>query len=520
MTATFVRESARSVSFGAAARTIHVEGALRGWTVGVALWLAVLGGWAAPAAAQRLGGQRFSPAASEDGIFETEGADRRAILWPYVALHAHYALNPIVLVDAAGNRTGEVVQHVLNADLVASIAVWEGLELGFTLPVTLFSFGDDTAAMTGGVPTAPGTVLGDVQVRVGYRIRVAEHTALALHVPVLFASNPDDDMLAFGWGVRPTLAFLQRLGPLELLVNVFVLVRESAAVVDYRGGNELGARLGLRVDLSGRWQTALLGEIGFASAFDDFFGAATTPAEARAGIEHWFDSNWRISGFAGAGIGPGVGAPDLRAGVALAFGDNVPYRPRPSATAGDRDGDGIPDERDECPDEAEDPDGFADDDGCPDPDNDEDGILDADDTCPNEPETQNGISDDDGCPDFIRIEGTLITTFDAVRFATGSDEILEDSFPMLTELANVLRVNSSMRIRIEGHTDSSGDDEQNLDLSRRRAESVRRFLVDHGASEGLLSAEGYGETRPRDDNTTARGRRRNRRVEFHIVQEE
>ncbi len=71
----------------------------------------------------------------------------------------------------------------------------------------------------------------------------------------------------------------------------------------------------------------------------------------------------------------------------------------PRTTSGDRDGDGIPDNRDKCPDDPEDKDGFEDADGCPDPDNDRDGILDVNDKCPNEPETFNGYQDDDGCPD-------------------------------------------------------------------------------------------------------------------------
>ena len=69
------------------------------------------------------------------------------------------------------------------------------------------------------------------------------------------------------------------------------------------------------------------------------------------------------------------------------------------ASGGDRDGDGVPDDVDKCPDEPEDRDGFEDDDGCPDPDNDGDGIPDVSDKCPNDPENFNGYQDDDGCPD-------------------------------------------------------------------------------------------------------------------------
>jgi outer membrane protein OmpA-like peptidoglycan-associated protein len=79
------------------------------------------------------------------------------------------------------------------------------------------------------------------------------------------------------------------------------------------------------------------------------------------------------------------------------------WAPQPAGAAapgrGDHDGDGIPDSVDACPDDAEDKDGFQDEDGCPDPDNDGDGIADAKDQCPNEPEDKDGFQDDDGCPD-------------------------------------------------------------------------------------------------------------------------
>jgi outer membrane protein OmpA-like peptidoglycan-associated protein len=71
----------------------------------------------------------------------------------------------------------------------------------------------------------------------------------------------------------------------------------------------------------------------------------------------------------------------------------------PTHEVGDRDGDGIPDNVDKCPDDPEDKDGFEDQDGCPDPDNDKDGIPDIDDNCPNDPEDKDGFQDSDGCPD-------------------------------------------------------------------------------------------------------------------------
>lgn len=100
---------------------------------------------------------------------------------------------------------------------------------------------------------------------------------------------------------------------------------------------------------------------------------------------------------AGGGVGlmPGLGTPDYRLFLGGSISPSFDPRVR------DRDGDGIPDKYDECPNVPEDFDGFEDEDGCPDYDNDGDGILDVDDDCPNEPENFNNYQDDDGCPDTI-----------------------------------------------------------------------------------------------------------------------
>ncbi|MBZ4371083.1 Ig-like domain-containing protein [Corallococcus sp. AS-1-6] len=193
----------------------------------------------------------------------------------------------------------------------------------------------------------------------------------------------------------------------------------------------------------------------------------------------------------------------------------------PPASA-DTDGDGIPDAEDRCPTAAEDKDGFEDEDGCPDPDNDKDGIPDADDQCPLEAEVINGVNDEDGCPDKgeskVRLEGSRIVILDKVYFATGKDVILPRSFPLLAQVASILRAHPELeRVRVEGHTDSQGDDAKNLDLSQRRANTVRDWLVKGGIAAQRLEAVGYGETKPVDTNATAKGRENNRRVEFNVL---
>ncbi|MFZ1866245.1 MAG: OmpA family protein [Polyangiales bacterium] len=105
-----------------------------------------------------------------------------------------------------------------------------------------------------------------------------------------------------------------------------------------------------------------------------------------------------------------------------------------------------------------------------------------------------------------------------VSFATGSDEILPNSEPILLEVADALLRNPDLElIEIQGHTDNRGALEVNMLLSQRRAEAVRQWLIQHGVEPARLMAKGYGPTRPLVPNITAYNRARNRRVQFKIV---
>jgi outer membrane protein OmpA-like peptidoglycan-associated protein len=186
----------------------------------------------------------------------------------------------------------------------------------------------------------------------------------------------------------------------------------------------------------------------------------------------------------------------------------------------DRDGDGIPDKFDKCPDQPEDKDGIDDTDGCPEDDADQDGIPDTKDACPKEPGQPDPDPKKNGCPRFIHLEGSTVRVLQQVHFQTGSATILPDSFPMLQEIVALLKANPDIRrMRIEGHTDNRGNADMNLDLSKRRAASVRQWLVDHGIAGGRLESEGYGLTQPIASNDSDEGRALNRRVEFKIVEQ-
>jgi outer membrane protein OmpA-like peptidoglycan-associated protein len=179
----------------------------------------------------------------------------------------------------------------------------------------------------------------------------------------------------------------------------------------------------------------------------------------------------------------------------------------------DTDSDGVPDDRDRCPLKAEDVDGFQDDDGCPDLDNDLDGIPDEADECPNAPETFNGHEDEDGCPDERPVEQRFILR--GVHFETGSAAITQDSYATLDEVVRSLLYYPEVRVEIRGYTDSVGSEQSNMELSKRRADSVRQYLINNGIEPDRVVAVGYGEQDPVASNSTPEGRAQNRRIEFH-----
>ncbi len=209
--------------------------------------------------------------------------------------------------------------------------------------------------------------------------------------------------------------------------------------------------------------------------------------------------------------------------------DKCPQKPGPKDNQGcpwgDADKDTITDNLDQCPDEPEDKDGFEDEDGCPDPDNDQDGLADTNDKCPNEAEVINGYQDEDGCPDegkvVVFVKDEKIEILQKVHFATGKADILPDSFGLLDQVAQILKVNPKIKIiQIEGHTDSLGADKLNQQLSEKRAESVKAYLVNRGTQPERLQTKGFGESQPIDSNKTPTGRENNRRVEFTIIEKE
>ncbi len=114
-----------------------------------------------------------------------------------------------------------------------------------------------------------------------------------------------------------------------------------------------------------------------------------------------------------------------------------------------------------------------------------------------------------------------IAITDRVQFKKNSARLLKLSYPILDQVVVVMEKNRSIRlVEIQGHTDARGSDQRNKQLSQRRADSVRTYLMDKGVDAERLTAKGYGEERPLVDNDSRDNRQQNRRVEFQILEQE
>lgn len=102
-------------------------------------------------------------------------------------------------------------------------------------------------------------------------------------------------------------------------------------------------------------------------------------------------------------------------------------------------------------------------------------------------------------------------------FDTDKYDLKQESFPELNRLADFLKSNNSLKIEISGHTDNVGKSEYNKELSEKRAEAVRNYLIKVGCNDENLNAVGFGDTKPIDTNVTESGRANNRRVEFKVI---
>lgn len=478
-----------------------------------------------------------------------------------------YARNPVIWRYPDGSYDPVVSGQVI-ADLGVALGVTRDFDVGAVLPVALAQTGGKTSLS--GLPSErldmAGGGFGDLRLLPRYAL-LRPHTlgvGLALAAEITLPTGDSsrfrgDGMLSVTPRLVATAPFHFAGLPGAATAGAGYRVRRTTDVASLELSNELDLHGGVTLALPSSLPLPLtaVAEVWAVTAAARPFREGLFAAEVVGGLRTRFGATLVTLGGA-AGLSRGLGTPDYRVLV------SVGWAPVPT----DRDGDGIADAVDACPDEAEDLDGYEDSDGCPDGgapgalvfdsdedsedessdeedcpeiptgsnamlgpdgcpvlDSDLDGIPDSQDKCPLEKETINGFEDDDGCPDeggddlteyiaHVRIDVKATITFE-----TGKSTIKNESHAILNQVAlQILQHPEVRKVRIEGHTDSVGNEDDNLYLSQDRADSVRRYLVSRGVAKDRVVATGFGETRPIANNDTVDGRARNRRVEFVIVQ--
>ena len=459
--------------------------------------------------------ERFKPAVTPDGWVNAEGSGLHDTEDPWeLGVFAQYARNTLVEVNSGTGVAQRFISGRLGFDLMASVTIAKPFSLGLDVPFFLAQTGDPAT------PSFAG--LGDV--RVVPKLRILDDkkvVGLALVAEVRAPTHAGD----YAGGTRapvfaPRLVLDHRFGhsgSFRLGLNAGVLLREHTYFYDVTAGSEFVYAGGIGYRFGG-----YAGKVEIGAEADGALGlepvrtgwtVAEAPLEALPYVRIDPSDEWEIQAGAGIGLVAGYGIPLVRGFVGVRF----------HPVAHDRDHDGVPDDRDKCPDVAEDRDGVQDDDGCPEEDSDHDGVPDDEDKCPTQKETINGYKDDDGCPDEgpaqVIIEGGHISILKNVNFETGSARIDRDSYSILNQVALVLRAHPEIkRIRIEGHTDEVGTREYNMDLSRRRAAAVREYLISRHVKPDRLTSEGYGPDRPLARGRDEASRAKNRRVEFVVEQ--
>ncbi len=387
--------------------------------------------------------QIFRPAADSKGYFTLNGAQVLAPLDPSFGLVTTMAWTPLKLDRNMGNYTSEVkVKNLITTTLQGAIGVFQtdhfGFQIGAVVPIVVLS-GQGTPKDLGRDPTSNDDMshpfdaqgLGDIVIHPKFRLINPSRKKIGISVLPSFVLPTGDKKRFMGEGqfiFQPSVvvdANWGRYGVLRTAINVGARIRTKGAskfvddretfqrdgVVENGGsvmtdvntnkgikvGNEILAGLGVAWGIVPFRFDLVAEAYGFAGLdskkIDNGSESAMRPgAEGIAGVKLYLAANSFFMAGGGYRIIPSsYGAAKGRAFLGFVFEPGI----------GDRDGDGIKDDVDQCPDDPEDYDDFEDRDGCPDPDNDQDKILDELDTCPNDPETYNGFKDEDGCPDGV-----------------------------------------------------------------------------------------------------------------------
>lgn len=357
---------------------------------------------------------RFEPLPGQGtNILNVASSDVLPHANPHLGVFAHYFNSPLILTGLDGTSR-ELLEHALKTEFSAGIGLWDWLDINLVLPVVAWQAGTDLGALG-----APGKALESLTIadlRVVPKIQVLDHGqyhGFGLAVMPLVSVPTGTDLNTEGelrFEPRLVLDWRHHSG-MQLAANVAYAfrprTRANNVIIDDMVRWSVGTRAPLIVDNLAVVAT-LFGDVPFENDVDptrptlSVDARSANPLELTGGVEMDLGKDLVATLGGGLGLNSGVGAPEFRIFAGFAY---VPK-------SADKDGDGIADRHDMCPNEPEDLDGFEDDDGCPELDNDGDGILDGPDECPDEPEDFDGFEDEDGCADLDNDGDTILDVHD------------------------------------------------------------------------------------------------------------
>ena len=354
----------------------------------------------------------FRPAMDSKGFYTVNGSEVLGHQDISFGLVIDYGRNLLRVVDQQ-QKSPQLINHSFQGTAQFNYGLFNRLVLGLDLPVNLMAGDEQVNKLTPPTALFPGQwgatpldsqTLGFAAFHAKLRItRIDSGIGLAVAaqvgVPLTDAPlNAGADPSVWYW---PMFIVEKRIGSRDQFrVAVNVGYRGHAAsstVLTLNGGNNnpVTWKDGSRVTYGGAVSFRVLEPLDLVAETygtyltSDADSSLRMSNEVVGGIKLFVERNSYLMLGAGPRYTNGFEAADIRGFVGFIFEPSI----------GDRDGDGIKDDLDKCPDEPEDKDGFKDEDGCPDPDNDNDGILDIHDRCINVPEDRDGDEDWDGCPE-------------------------------------------------------------------------------------------------------------------------
>lgn len=528
---------------------------------------------------------RYNPAERGSQWFALDSLDLRGHVRPAVGATLDLAYKPLVIYKPDGSEDTTVINTQFFAHIGASLVLWERLRVGVNFPFALQQSGEKGTVGTFSVPSPSGAALGDLRLGADVRLfgKYGDPLTMALGVQLFTPTGKRTEFTGDETvRVLPRLSAAGQYGKFTYAAMLGVQYRGmTEGFVDTKTGTEFAGGVSVGVKpLDDRLVVGpeLYGSTIISGTDDVNFKQPKAPLEVIFGA-HYTVGQLRIGGGVGPGLTRGVGSPTLRAVASVEWVPGVakPKKPVLVPTEDDRDGDGINDNKDACPDIP----GVSSDNpqlhGCPvdeatgvlvSIDRDKDRVIDAADKCPDVPGLREppaslkpeqkalwelkyiGCPDDidgdkianipDACPTIpgqphkdparhgcpmVFVSECQIKIMDRIYFKTASDKLETIgekgrlTQAVLQGVYDVLRANPKItRIEVQGHA-SQDNYAKNQELSEQRAASVVKWLVERNIEPGRLVPKGYGMSRPAQGVPVDRKNKElHQRVEFHILE--